>query len=202
MNIAGAASAFPRHYYSQKALIDAFRKHWGPKLENPSVIDRLHARACVDGRFLVLPMEAYLDLATWGQANNVWIEAAVDLGEAAIRQALDRAGLTPADVGALFFVSITGISSPSIDARLINRMGLPRNIRRVPVFGLGCVAGAAGLSMAADYVRAYPDKVAVLLSVETLFSHPAARRPFGGEPGVLRPLRRWRFRRGCCRRRA
>ena len=111
-------------------------------------------------------MEAYLDLATWGQANNVWIEAAVDLGEAAIRQALDRAGLTPADVGALFFVSITGISSPSIDARLINRMGLPRNIRRVPVFGLGCVAGAAGLSFAADYVRAYPDKVAVLLSVE------------------------------------
>jgi alkylresorcinol/alkylpyrone synthase len=166
MNIAGAASAFPKHYYPQKTLIDAFRKHWGSKLENPTLIDRLHARACVDGRYLVLPMEAYPDLATWGQANNFWIEAAVDLGEEAIGQALERAGLAPSDVGALFFVSITGISSPSIDARLINRMGLPRNIRRIPVFGLGCVAGAAGLSFAADYVRAYPDKVAVLLSVE------------------------------------
>jgi alkylresorcinol/alkylpyrone synthase len=166
MTIAGAASAFPKHYYSQKTLIDAFRTHWGSKLENPSMIDRLHARACVDGRFLVLPMEDYLHLDTWGQANNVWIEAAQDLGEQAISAALCRAGLTPDDVGALFFVSITGISSPSIDARLVNRMRLPRDVRRVPIFGLGCVAGAAGLSCASDYVRAYPDKVAVLLSVE------------------------------------
>lgn len=166
MNIAGAASAFPKNYYPQKTLIAAFKSHWGAKLENPSLIDRLHIRACVDGRYLVLPMEAYLDLATFGQANDVWIDAAQELGESAISQALTRAGLRPADVGALFFVSITGIASPSIDARLINRLGLPKNIRRVPIFGLGCVAGAAGLSCAADYVRAYPDRVAVLLSVE------------------------------------
>lgn len=166
MNIAGAASAFPKHYYPQKALIAAFKKHWGPQLENPGIIDRLHIRACVDGRYLALPMEAYLDLATWGQANDVWIQTAEELGEAAIGCALSRAGLSRGDVGALFFVSITGVSSPSIDARLINRMGLPTNIRRVPIFGLGCVAGAAGLSFAADYVRAYPDRVAVLLSVE------------------------------------
>ena len=61
---------------------------------------------------------------------------------------------------------MTGISSPSIDALLINQMGLCRSIRRVPIFGLGCVAGAAAISRAADYVRAYPDQVAVVLSVE------------------------------------
>ena len=61
---------------------------------------------------------------------------------------------------------MTGISSPSIDALLINRMGLSRNIRRVPIFGLGCVAGAAAISRAADYVRAHPDQIAVVLSVE------------------------------------
>jgi alkylresorcinol/alkylpyrone synthase len=166
MIIAGAASALPKHYYSQKALIAAFKQYWGDKLENPGIIDRLHARACVDGRFLALPMEAYLEMTTWGQANDAWIQAAQELGEEAIGQALSRAGLTPADVGALYFVSITGISSPSIDARLINRMGFSPNIRRVPIFGLGCAAGAAGLSMVNDYVRAYPDKVAVLLSVE------------------------------------
>jgi alkylresorcinol/alkylpyrone synthase len=70
------------------------------------------------------------------------------------------------DVGALFFTSVTGIASPSIDARLINRMGFSPNVKRVPMFGLGCVAGAAGIARAADYVRAYPDEVAVLLSVE------------------------------------
>jgi alkylresorcinol/alkylpyrone synthase len=70
------------------------------------------------------------------------------------------------NLGAFFFVSVPGISSPSIDALLINRMGLCRNIRRVPIFGLGCVAGAAAISRAADYVRAYPDQTAVVLSVE------------------------------------
>ncbi len=77
-----------------------------------------------------------------------------------------RAGLDLSQIGALFFVSVTGVASPSIDARLINRMKLPTNFRRTPIFGLGCVAGAAGVARAADYVRAYPDQVAVLLSVE------------------------------------
>ena len=75
-------------------------------------------------------------------------------------------GLANSDLGAFYFISVTGISSPSIDARLINRMKLSPNIRRVPIFGLGCVAGAAGIARAADYVRAYPDQFAVLLSVE------------------------------------
>ena len=66
----------------------------------------------------------------------------------------------------MFFVSVTGVCSPSIDARLVNRMGLPLHMKRIPIFGLGCVAGAAGIARAADYVRAFPDQIAVLLSVE------------------------------------
>ena len=120
----------------------------------------------MDGRFLVLPMAEYEDLGPWGRANDVWIEAAQELGEQAICRALSRAGLERERLGAFFFISVTGIASPSIDARLINRMGLSRNMRRVPIFGLGCVAGAAGISRAADYVRAYPDQAALLLSVE------------------------------------
>jgi alkylresorcinol/alkylpyrone synthase len=66
----------------------------------------------------------------------------------------------------MFFVSVTGVASPSIDARLMNKMGLPLSMKRIPIFGLGCVAGAAGIARAADYVRGFPDQVAVLLSVE------------------------------------
>jgi alkylresorcinol/alkylpyrone synthase len=66
----------------------------------------------------------------------------------------------------LFVVSVTGIASPSLDARLVNRMGLAPRIKRIPIFGLGCVAGAAGIARAADYVRGFPNHVAVLLSVE------------------------------------
>jgi alkylresorcinol/alkylpyrone synthase len=130
------------------------------------MLDQLHAHAGVDGRHLVLPLERYYDLKTFGESNRIWIEAAQELGERAIRCAMARAGLELSQIGALFFVSVTGIASPSIDARLINRMKLPTNIRRTPIFGLGCVAGAAGVARAADYVRAYPDQVAVLLSVE------------------------------------
>jgi len=79
---------------------------------------------------------------------------------------LTRAGLCEADFDAIFFTSVTGLCSPSIDARLINRMNLRPNIKRIPIFGLGCVAGAAGIARAADYVRAFPQQNAVLVSVE------------------------------------
>jgi alkylresorcinol/alkylpyrone synthase len=166
MNIASAASAFPELYYSQDAVLDALKQFWAGRLEEPRLLDRLHAHVGVDGRHLVLPLEAYPALSKWGDANDIWIDAAQELGEKAIRCALARAGMQTSDIGALFFVSITGVCSPSIDARLINRMGLCPNIRRIPIFGLGCAAGAAGLSFASDYVRAYPNKAAVLLSVE------------------------------------
>lgn len=166
MRIVSAASAFPKHYYSQEALFAALQQYWGDRLARPEVFRRLHKNVGVDGRFLSLPIEEYPKLRSWGEANDHWIRTAEELGQCAISCALEAVGLNGRDVGALFFTSVTGISSPSIDARLINRMGLSPNIRRVPMFGLGCVAGAAGIARAADYVRAYPDQVAVLLAVE------------------------------------
>jgi alkylresorcinol/alkylpyrone synthase len=166
MRILSTGTALPRHYYPQETLIDAFREHWGGRLERFSVLERLHMATGVDGRYLALPMEAYPDLKQWGKANDIWIETAQELGQEAICRALNAAGIERDRIAALFFVSISGISSPSIDARLVNRMQLNRNIKRIPIFGLGCVGGASGLARAADYVRAYPDEMAVLLSVE------------------------------------
>ncbi|HME31796.1 MAG TPA: hypothetical protein VKG65_03490 [Terriglobales bacterium] len=123
-------------------------------------------RLGVKGRHLALPVEAYDDLTTWGKANDAWIEVAEDLAEQSLCRSLTRAGLSEADVDAIFFVSVTGVASPTIDARLINRMYLRPDVRRNPIFGLGCVAGAAGTARAGDYVRAYPNHVAALISVE------------------------------------
>ncbi len=165
MRIASVASALPQHYYPQNALISAFRKHWGNRLDRFDVLERLHAATQVDGRYLVLPLERY-PLRNWGEANDCWIEAAVNLGQEAICNAMRQAGMAPADIGAFFFVSVTGIASPSIEGRLINRMSLSPRMKRVPIFGLGCVAGAAGIARAADYVKAFPKEAALLLSVE------------------------------------
>jgi len=166
MKIASAASAFPKHYYSQKVLLERLQEYWGDRIRNPQLLARLHRNVAVEGRYLAMPPEKYNDLTTWGQANDIWIQVAQELGEQALCRALHHAGLDGSALGALIFTSVTGISSPSIDALLINRMGLPPNIRRVPIFGLGCVAGAAGIAQAADYVRAYPSQAAALVSVE------------------------------------
>jgi alkylresorcinol/alkylpyrone synthase len=166
MQIVSVRSAFPKNYYSQEMLFAALQQYWGDRLAKPAVLRRLHSKAGVDGRFLSLPIDAYPKLQSWGEANNQWIRTAQELGQCAISRAVIAAGIDVRDIGAFFFTSVTGISSPSIDALLINRMGLSPNIRRVPMFGLGCVAGAAGIARAADYVRAYPDQVALILAVE------------------------------------
>jgi len=166
MQIVSVASAYPKNYYPQEQLLEALQEYWGDQITNPHVLRRLHRHVGVDGRFLSLPKEEYPKIKTWGEANDHWIRTAQELGEKAISCALQDAGLNPRNLGAFFFISVTGISSPSIDALLINRLGMCRSIRRVPIFGLGCVAGAAAISRAADYVRAYPGQVAVVLSVE------------------------------------
>jgi alkylresorcinol/alkylpyrone synthase len=166
MRIASVASAFPKHYYKQQVLVEALKNDWRHRLPNPDILDRLDESMKVDGRFLVRPIEFYENMKTWGQANDVWIESGLELGEKALCRALLRAGLEPCELSAIFITSVTGIAAPSLDARLVNRMGLSRNIKRIPIFGLGCVAGAAGISRAADYVRGYPDQAAALLSVE------------------------------------
>ena len=145
MKIAGVAGAFPKHYFSQEVLVAALKHYWGERLPKPEVLDRLHSRVDVRGRYMSLPLERYETLSTWGEANTAWIETAVEIGEQAIQSAVDRTNLTARDINALFVVSVTGIASPSLDARLINRMNLCPNIKRVPIFGLGCVAGAAGI---------------------------------------------------------
>lgn len=166
MRIAGAGSAFPAHSYSQQEITNTLKEQWKDRLDRPELLDRLHARCGVDRRHLVLPLEGYEGIRSWGHANDLWIESAQTLGRDAICRAITPAGLMPQDLNALIFVSVTGVASPSIDARLVNRMALSPNIKRMPMFGLGCVAGAAGLARAADYVRAYPDQVAVVLAVE------------------------------------
>jgi len=90
----------------------------------------------------------------------------MEIGEQALCKALTGAGLSPGEIDAIFMISVTGIASPSLDARLANRLGFSPRIKRIPIFGLGCVAGAAGVARASDYVKAFPGHVAALLSVE------------------------------------
>jgi len=167
MRIASVGKAFPSNYYNQEELLQALGRVWSKRIFNQDRLESLHRNVLVGGRHLALPLEEYEQRVTsWGAANDAWIEVSQEIGATAVRDAMDKASLPLEEIGCLIFVSVTGVATPSIDARLMNRLELPSGVRRVPIFGLGCVAGAAGISRAADYVKAYPDQVAVLLSVE------------------------------------
>jgi alkylresorcinol/alkylpyrone synthase len=166
MRIAAVGTAFPPHYYDQDTLIAAFRELWNQRHYNPDRLERLHRNVLVGGRHLALPLERYATLDTWGKANDAWIEVAQEVGAAAVREALARAEVPAAAVDAFYTATVTGVATPSLDARLVNRLRLSPAVKRVPIFGLGCLAGAAGVARAADYLAGHPREVAVLLSVE------------------------------------
>ncbi len=152
--------AFTPHRYNQEEVARELTEFTDPRFR------RFAQTTGVDRRSLALPLSRYPRLSGFTEANNAYLEVAVDLGAQAIRAALAAAHVEPHDVDAIVMVSSTGIAVPTIDARLMSRIGLRADIKRVPLFGLGCVAGAAGMARVHDYLRGYPGDVAVLASVE------------------------------------
>jgi alkylresorcinol/alkylpyrone synthase len=166
MRIASVGRALPDHYYDQDALLAALAKLWEGRFHNPRRLEQIQRNTLVGGRHLALPIEEYAKLRGFGDANAAFLRCGAELAERAIRGALAAAQLEPRDVDAFFSLSVTGIAAPSLDARLVNRLGLRGDVKRTPIFGLGCVGGAAGIARAADYVRAFPRETALVLSVE------------------------------------
>jgi alkylresorcinol/alkylpyrone synthase len=164
--IVSVAGAHPPHFYTQDELLDAFRRHMGGAHHNTARLEALHRSVSVGSRHLALPIDEYPRLRGFGEANDAYIRVGTDVATEALSKALDAAGLEPRDVDAIFFTSVTGLAVPSIDARLVNRLGLRDDVKRLPLFGLGCVAGAAGIARVHDYLLAWPDHVAVLVSLE------------------------------------
>jgi alkylresorcinol/alkylpyrone synthase len=154
------------HRYPQEQITEAFAAVVSPNGENRALIERIHQATGVRQRHLAIPLEAYPHLADFGAANDEFIRVGLDLGAAAITGALAAAGLAAEDVDLVMSTSVTGIAAPSLEAMLVPRVGLRPDVKRIPVFGLGCVAGAAGIARLHDYLVGHPDDVAVLLSVE------------------------------------
>jgi alkylresorcinol/alkylpyrone synthase len=164
--IAAVGRALPPHRADQETLIAAFRGLWATQHFNVERLEDLHRAVHVGGRNLALPLDEYPALDTFQKRNDAWIRAARTLGAEAVRRALAAARLPVEAVDHLFFVTVTGIGTPSTDALLVNELGLREDLKRTPIFGLGCVGGAAGIARASDYLRGFPGQVAVLLSVE------------------------------------
>lgn len=164
--IGAVHAVLPPYQYEQGEITEVLAGLAAAPAAARGVLERVHAASTVRTRRLALPLERYGTLRGFGEANDCFIEAAQELGEEAVTGALEAAGIRPDEVDLVISTSVTGIAAPSVEARIAGRIGLRPDVKRVPVFGLGCVAGAAGLARLHDYLEARPQGVAVLLSVE------------------------------------
>lgn len=158
--VAAVAVEFPPHQYNQAEVMTALTDFAGPEFA------RFAASSGVTTRQLALPLSRYSKLSGFTEANDAYLDIALDLSEQALLSALDEAEIVPAEIDVVFSTTVTGLAVPSLEARLMTRMGLRPDVKRVPLFGLGCVAGAAGLARVHDYLRGFPNHVAALLAVE------------------------------------
>lgn len=165
-HIASIAPVLPEHAYAQNEITATI----GPLLSSDprrlATIERIHAATGIETRHLALPLDEYADLTTFTVANDTFVREGTTLAAQACREALAAAGLHAADVDYLLVTTITGIATPSLDVLLVERLGLRPDVKRVPVFGLGCVAGAAGIARVRDHLQGHPQDVALLVSVE------------------------------------
>jgi alkylresorcinol/alkylpyrone synthase len=165
--IVSTTTAFPKHYYPQGTLLATAQQEW--KRKRASIVkplEQFYTNVKVNGRYLAWPLERYKTPTTFEERNNAYIETALELGEQTICALLDQAGMSPQEIDQLTTVSTTGIAVPSLDARLMNRIPFARGMKRLPLFGLGCMGGAAGIARMADYLQGHPQEAVILFAVE------------------------------------
>lgn len=165
-SIVATASGLPDHHYPQAVLTGQLQDLWADRGVNLGRVASLHENTTIETRYTAEPRERYLEMAGWAGLNEAYLRDAVDLSERALTALMEQVPIGFDDVAHLAVFSTTGIAVPSLDARLMNRLPFAPTLKRLPVYGLGCAAGAAGVARVADYLTGHPDEAAIALTVE------------------------------------
>lgn len=164
--IRSVGTAVPPHALRQEDIKETVAALFSSHMQHIERLLPVFEHSCINNRYLSRPLEWYGEAHSFSEANEVYAEVALQLAEEASRQAIDRAGIALGDIGMVIFVSSTGIVTPTLDAKLIQRLGLSSHACRLPVWGLGCAGGVAGLARAAELANSLVNSSILLVAVE------------------------------------
>lgn len=153
-------------HVDQKEIVGVVRDLFGGEYQDIERLLKVFGNGQIEGRYFAAPLEWFKKERGLEEKNQRYIEESLRMGSNAVRRCLEEAEVDKEEVDAFIFVSSSGMSTPTIDARIMNELRLPAHIKRIPLWGLGCAGGAAGLSRAHDYCKAYPDAKVLVLCVE------------------------------------
>ncbi len=160
------ARALPPYKYTQGEVRDFVLEHFAKSDLPVRKLAEVFDNAAIEERYFSVPMEWFRSEKSFLDKNQAYLDSAVALGDECARKCLQQAGVTADDIDYIIFVSTTGLATPSIDARLINLLGLRSDVRRTPIWGLGCAGGAAGLAHAYHHLLGHPAERVLLVAVE------------------------------------
>lgn len=165
--IHSVAKAFPSHYHSQEEITESVIKHYQGRVQNLERVRTFFNSVKVKGRHLAVPLEEYFKITdSFERKNQAFIRVSMEILEVAVKNLLQNSGLKPSDISLLASTTVTGVAVPSLEARLMNKFEFKKDTKRLPLFGLGCLAGAAGIARVSEYLRAYPSEAAIFMSSE------------------------------------
>lgn len=151
---------------NQEEIVDVVRNLFGDHYDDIERLLRVFGNGQIESRYFAAPLDWFEGEHGLEEKNNLYIEEAVRMGSRAVNRCLEEAGVDKGEIDAFIFVSSSGMATPTIDARIMNVLGMPSHIKRMPLWGLGCAGGASGLSRAHDYCRAFPEAKVLVLCLE------------------------------------
>ena len=154
------------HHVDQKEIVGVVRSLFGGHYADIERLLKVFGNGQIEGRYFAAPLDWFEKERGLEEKNRLYVEEAVKMGSRAVARCLEEAQVDKGDIDAFIFVSSSGMSTPTIDARIMNALQMPPHIKRIPLWGLGCAGGASGISRADDYCRAYPDATVVVLCLE------------------------------------
>ncbi|WP_409298167.1 type III polyketide synthase [Peribacillus sp. SCS-26] len=156
---------------NQETVMDFAREMFGQSFRDIDRLLKVFVNGQIEKRNFACGLDWFKENHSLEEKNNTYIEQSVEHGAAAIQKCLSsgeflKRTVSEEEIDAIILISSTGMATPTIDARIMNKLPFSPHTKRIPIWGLGCAGGAAGLSRALDYCRAYPKSNVLVLAIE------------------------------------